>query len=49
MAKRSSRSISKKGLPPMKRITNANKERVWLVNGKEIKNLRDVVAKYRKQ
>jgi hypothetical protein len=48
MAKRSHRSLSKRGLPLMRRITNSSKERVWLVNGEEIKNLKDVVVKYRK-
>ena len=49
MAKRSHRSLTKKGLPPMRRITNSSKERVWLVNGEEIKTLAEVIAKFRKQ
>ena len=49
MTKRSSRSLSKKGLPPMRRITNSKKERVWLVNGEEIKTLKEVIAKYTKR
>jgi hypothetical protein len=39
---------SKKGLPKIKRITNKEKKRVWLVNGEEILTLREVIAKYRR-
>lgn len=46
---KSKQGLSKKGLPPIQRITNANGERVWLVNKEEIKTLREVINKYRKQ
>lgn len=48
MSKRNHRGLSKKGLPPIKRVTNKDKERVWLVNGEEIKTLREVIAKYKR-
>lgn len=48
MSKRK-QSLSKKGLPAIQRITNANGERVWLVNKEEIKTLREVIHKYRKR
>ena len=48
MSKRK-QGLSKKGLPPMRRVTNSNGERVWLVNKEEIKTLREVIGKYRKQ
>ena len=48
MSKRK-QGISKKGLPQMRRITNSNKERVWLVKGEEIKTLREVVARFGKR
>ena len=47
MSKRSSRSLSKKGLPKIQRITNKDKKRVWLVKGEEIKTLREVVSRYK--
>lgn len=46
---KSKQGLSKKGLPSMRRITNTNGERVWLVNKEEIKTLREVIRKYRKQ
>ena len=49
MAKRSSRSLSKKSLPPMRRVMGTEGKRVWLVNGEHIETLREVILKYRTQ
>ena len=50
MAKRSGRHLSKKGLPPMVRITNSEKERVFVIREgkefKEFKTLREFIATY---
>jgi len=54
MAKRSHRSLSKKGLPPIRRVTNKDGVRTWQVKTlkegipqvEEIATLREVVMRY---
>lgn len=48
MSKRK-QGLSKKGLPPIRRVTNTKGDRVWLVNKEEVKTLREVIAKYVKR
>lgn len=49
MAKKSHRSLSKKGLKTLVRFTNGEGKRVWRYNGEEIATLREVLMKYRVQ
>ena len=47
--KHSSRSLSKKGIEDLIRITNKSKKRVWLFQGKEYDTLREVVIIHGRQ